>query len=189
MAETLNTSRKIVLFGRVVEDMAILKMNSQGQPETVTSTDSSGASVQTNVVDRNSRFIRCYGWNFENMYFEMVSPVLFVVEGPGADPTTVPVIGPDPKQAALYTDLLAWTVDMDTQTNRLDLDSGKFEEVLLADVGDGGGGVSGARVSGARVSGARVSGARVSGARVSGARVSGARVSGARVSGARVSDD
>ena len=170
MSETLRTSDEIVLFGRVVEDMAM--------------TTGTGAA---RTIDQGQRIIRCYAATFDCVCYELTAPVLFVVDGDGADLNTIKVPGPDPKQVEFVKSLKAWTVKKDDSAARLDIETGKYEEVLLADLDDSGGSMSGARVSGARVSGARVSGARVSGARVSGARVSGARVSGARVSGARVS--
>ncbi|MFK7944889.1 MAG: pentapeptide repeat-containing protein [Paracoccaceae bacterium] len=173
MSEMLKTSDEIVLFGRMVEDMAM--------------TTGTGAA---RTVDQSQRIIRVYGLTFDAVYYEMTAPVMFVVGEEGKDIDTVAVPGPNPKQVKFYNSLKVWTVKKDGDAARLDIETGKYEDVLLAGLDDGAGGaVSGARVSGARVAGARVSGARVSGARVSGARVSGARVSGARVSGARVSDD
>lgn len=170
MSEKLRSSEEMVLFGRMVEDMAM--------------TTGEGADRK---IDIANRIIRVYGVTFDAVYYELTAPVLFVVAGDGQDLNTVKVPGPDPKQVEFVKSLKVWTVNKDDASARLDVETGKYEETLLADLDDSGGSVSGARVSGARVSGARVSGARVSGARVSGARVSGARVSGARVSGARVS--
>lgn len=161
MSETLSTHTEIVLFGKVVDDLAILK---DGSPDT----------------DR--KFIRVYGFSFNGIYSEMASPTLFEVKGEGEDAEDMKVAGPKGSKAFIK-DLEAWTVKRSDNAMRLDIDSGTFDEVLIEGAAEEGMGMSGARVSGARVSGARVSGARVSGARVSGARVSGARVSGARLSG------
>lgn len=159
LSETLKTSEEIVLFGRKVTDLTV--KNSDDTP-----------AAKKNIA------ARIYGFTFDGVYYEMLGPVLFVVEGPGVDADKVPVPGPNPRDEKYYESLMAWTVNKDEETIRLDVDTGKFQSVLLDTMGDGSGSVSGARVSGARVSGARVSGARVSGARVSGARVSGARISG-----------
>ncbi len=152
--ETLETSEEIVLFGREVDDLDI--------------TDTSPSKV----------FARVYGFTYDAVYVELLTPVLFLVDGEGADASKATVPGPDPRNTGFIGSLKFWTVKRTDKTIRLDVDNGKFERVLLeasSDAGGGAGGVSGARVSGARVSGARVSGARVSGARVSGARISGAR--------------
>jgi len=150
--ETLYTSEEITLFGREVTDLDIKD------------------------APKKEKFARIYGFTYDGVYYETSAPVLFLV---GTDPinasdATVP--GPNPLDKKFVDNLQAWTVKRSANTVRLDLDTGKFEKLLLDGIGDGGGtSVSGARVSGARVSGARVSGARVSGARVSGARISGAR--------------
>ena len=150
--ETLTTSDKIVLFGRKVDDLDI--------------TDTAASEI----------FARVYGFTYDGVYVELLSPVLFLVNGEGEEAKDVAVPGPNPRDKEFFASLRAWTVHRTDNTVRLDVDTGKYEHVLLDAMSDGGGmGVSGARVSGARVSGARVSGARVSGARVSGARISGAR--------------
>ncbi len=150
--EKLRTSDEIVLFGRKVDDLDVT-----GESST-------------------ERFARVYGFTYDGVYVELLTPVLFLVHDDGEKADDVAVPGPNPRDKEFFKSLRAWTVHRTDNTVRLDVDSGKFEHVLLDAAGDGGGmGVSGARVSGARVSGARVSGARVSGARVSGARISGAR--------------
>jgi hypothetical protein len=152
--EKLTESSKIVLFGRIVEDLSY-----------------SG----TDPAYRDNNFARIYGFTYDGAYFEMATPVLFTVEGKGEDAKDAPVPGPNTRDKEFVESLLFWSVDQTKKTVRLDVEIGKFENLLLDSSGDGGMGLSGARVSGARVSGARVSGARVSGARVSGARVCGAR--------------
>ncbi|WP_299402098.1 pentapeptide repeat-containing protein [uncultured Roseobacter sp.] len=134
-----------------------------------------GLETDSTVSKEGKQFARIYGFTYDGAYYEIPTPVLFTVKDDGVDADTVAVPGPNPKNAKFFASLKAWTVKQTEETVRLDVDQGKFEDVLLGMVGgDGAAGVSGARVSGARVSGARVSGARVSGARVSGARISGA---------------
>lgn len=159
MKESLYTSATIVLFGREVNDLAVV---SADRPDQVLS-------------KTEGQFARIYGFSYDGAYFEIPTPVLFMVKGKGKSPDEVPVPGPNPRDKKFYADLRAWDVKQSEDTVRLDVDQGKFEDVLLAMSADGASGVSGARVSGARVSGARVAGARVSGARISGARISGAR--------------
>ncbi|WP_298842966.1 pentapeptide repeat-containing protein [uncultured Roseobacter sp.] len=163
--ETLASSASIVLFGRLVDDLSVVKTHDGKREED---------------IDQNQP-ARIYGATYDGVYIDMVTPVLFMVDAEKSyDPKTVPVPGPSTKNHAFYNDLSAWVVQRTDKTVRLDVDEGKFEDLLLELGGEDLTGISGARVSGARVSGARVSGARVSGARVSGARVSGARISGAR---------
>ncbi|MGI9357523.1 MAG: pentapeptide repeat-containing protein [Rhizobiaceae bacterium] len=161
MAETLSTHTHVVLFGKLVEDLEVVEEKKKGQ--------SGGDS-------KPPRFARIYGYSFGGGYYEMANPVLFLVHGNGSPASKADVPGPGvADDHPFYKSLKVWSYEQSEQTMRLDLASGTFEQVLLADSSDGSPGVSGARVSGARVSGARVSGARVSGARISGARLSGAR--------------
>ncbi|MCV3272841.1 hypothetical protein [Roseobacter sinensis] len=161
MKETIYTSSKIVLFGREVDDLAIVSR--------------SGDDKKTLAFKDDTLLARIYGFTYDGIYMELATPVLFTVKDNSEKADAVPVPGPNPRDKKFFADLRAWIVDKSTDTVRLDVDQGKFEDVLLAAAAEGVGGVSGARVSGARVSGARVSGARVSGARISGARISGAR--------------
>lgn len=178
MTETLSTSSMIVVFGRVVEDLAIMGGDSasgEGAMTALTGQQAATGGKKKAPGKPSRKFARIYGFSYDGAYFETLTPTLFLVRGDGVPAADAPVPGPNPRDKAFFESLRAWTVDRTDETVRLDVDSGKYENVLLDMIGDGGTGVSGARVSGARVSGARVSGARVSGARVSGARISGAR--------------
>ncbi|MFD2740549.1 hypothetical protein ACFSUD_13255 [Sulfitobacter aestuarii] len=178
MSEKLDTSSEIVIFGRVVEDLSV--KGATGTTTTGTAADAGDtgdgtageAGSSAHAPDR--QFVRAYGFSFDGIYYEVPTPVLFLLKGAGIAADKADVPGPNPRNKEFFAQLKAWRVRRSDDTVRLDVDSGKFEHLLL-DPGGEGAAVSGARVSGARVSGARVSGARVSGARVSGARVSGAR--------------
>lgn len=160
MTESIYTSASVVLFGREVDDLKVV------------STDQAADGHS----HAEKHFARIYGFSYDGAYYEIPSPVLFLVKGGGKKAEEVPVPGPNPRDKKFVDDLRAWTVKRTDDTVRLDVAQGKFEDILL-DIGvDGAGtGVSGAKVSGAKVSGAKVSGAKVSGAKVSGARISGAR--------------
>ncbi|MDW3223135.1 MAG: hypothetical protein R8G34_09665 [Paracoccaceae bacterium] len=161
MSESIFASSSIVLFGREVDDLAVIKK--------------AAATATTFSKDKN-QFARIYGFTYDGTYYEIPTPVLFMTSSKGVKASTVDVPGPNPKEKKFFESLLAWTVSQKDETVRLDVDQGKFEDVLLAVGIDGmGTGVGANRVSGAKVSGAKVSGAKVSGAKVSGARISGAR--------------
>lgn len=155
MKESIYTSASVVLFGREVDDLRVMSAGKS-------------ASARSHA---SKQFARIYGFSYDGAYFEIPTPVLFLVEGDGEKAEEVPVPGPNPRDKKFVADLRAWTVKRTDETVRLDVEQGKFEDILL-DIGvDGvGTGVSGAKVSGAKVSGAKVSGAKVSGARISGAR-------------------
>ncbi|MGC3940124.1 hypothetical protein ACOTTU_20165 [Roseobacter sp. EG26] len=154
MSETLYTSEAVVLFGREVEDLAVVSVTS-------------GDNV---LSKKEEQFARIYGFTYDGVYYEIPTPVLYLVKGDSEKAADVAVPGPNEKNVKFFKELRAWTVKRTDETVRLALDQGKFETLLLEMMSEGASGVSGARVSGARVSGARVSGARVSGARISGAR-------------------
>lgn len=144
-------------------------------------------------------FARVYGFSYEGVYYDLSAPTLFLVHGDG-EPATLPSKAPGaaatdanlaraPRSPSITgiaaadfeiaDEIRVWAYDSADMTIRMDVQTGMFEDVLLAPFfGDGGGAMAG--LSGARVSGARVGGARVGGARVGGARVSGARLSGGR---------
>jgi len=164
MAESILGVSNITLFGRVVDDIAVSAKTSK------------------------KKFARIYGFSHAGVYYDMMTPTLFLVEGTGVDADKVKEPGPDSDDKPFYEDLKAWTCSETDATVRLEYEAGRFEQVLLGLIGDDSfGDVSGSRVSGSRVAGSRVAGSRVAGSRVSGSRVSGSRVSGSRVSGSRVS--
>lgn len=155
MNESIYTSAYIVLFGRLVDDLSI--------------TSTAQATADHSHADK--QFARIYGFSHDGAYYEIPTPVLFLVKGPGEKAEDMPVPGPNPRDKKFVADLCAWKVARTDDTVRLDVEQGKYQDILL-DIGiEGAGtGVSGAKVSGAKVSGAKVSGAKVSGARISGAR-------------------
>ena len=132
---------------------------------------------------------RIYGFSYEGTYFELARPTIFLVHGEGdlaagvltklnevrgpIGSTTTGIAASDFQFAA---ELRVWCYDKSDYTIRMDVETGMFEDVLLAPFFGGDGyGISGAKVSGAKVSGAKVSGARIAGAKISGAKLSGAR--------------
>ncbi len=206
MAETLLSASNVLLFGRVVEDLSVgAGSHSPSDADTIggnallesqlamTKTTGSGSARKTVQM---AKFARIYGFGFEGTYFEMPTPSLFLVHGDGepATKTTgsgasaklsnagMSITGLATRDVKFSDDMRVWSYDQSDFTIRLDVQSGTFEEVLVA-LGLGGMSVAGAKLSGAKVAGAKVSGAKVSGAKVSGAKVSGAKVSGAKLSG------
>ena len=158
MPETLREVDSITLFGREVEDMSL-------------------AAPKGQAAKDRARLVRVYGFTVDGAYFEMSAATLFVLDGEGMPAMDCDVRWPDlDDDSKFLQSLRAWTVQPHDESVRLDVQTGRFEDLLS----DGGGGLAGARGSGARVAGARVAGARVAGARVSGARVAGARLSGMR---------
>ncbi len=209
MAEdTLLSPTNVWLFGRKVADLEVktgasdpfskkFQSNNNFLSEQLKDIQETGVPAG----DKKPVFARIYGFAYAGTYYELETPALYLVHGPGDDATKAAEGNNGNKRFAraplglsttgiaaadfqFADDVRVWAFDKGDFSIRLDVSTGPLDQILLDMEGcDSSPGVAGARVSGARVSGARVSGARVSGARVSGARVSGARVSGARLSG------
>lgn len=163
MPESILGGTTITLFGRVVDDIKVSASSSK------------------------KKFARIYGFSHGGVYYDLMAPTIFLVEGNGKPAGDIKEPGPDSDDGPFYLELKAWTCAEDEKTVRLEYETGRFEQVLLGLIGeDSFGDVSGSRVSGSRVAGSRVAGSRVAGSRVAGSRVSGSRVSGSRVSGSRV---
>jgi len=181
MNETLLSQSSITLFGRVVEDIIVAgsRKAAPEAPKGIVSElqEQLENRIGTKASTDTARFARIYGFSYGGTYHELLSSMLFLVHGDGVKSTAVKQPGPNTLDMPFYEDLKAWSYDHAEQTIRLDVNSGRFEQVLLGLIGsdavsDGSSNyVSGQRVSGQRVSGQRVSGQRVSGQRLSGSRM------------------
>ncbi len=188
MTESLLSASNITLFGRVVEDLSVGGTKTPPEaPKGIVSElqEALDNRVGAKASPDKAKFARVYGFSYGGVYHEILRPMLFLVHGDGVASKSVKQPGPDTEDSPFYGDLRAWAYDHSEYTIRLDVDSGRFEQVLLELIGDE------ALIQASRhsVSGSRVSGSRVSGSRVSGSRVSGSRVSGSRVSGSRIDGD
>ncbi len=108
-------------------------------------------------------------------------PALFLVHDDGKKPSKDSIVSLSVADIELADDVRYWSYDQADYTIRMDVETGMFEEVLLAATFDDdgvGGGMAGASVRGASVRGASVRGASVRGASVRGASVRGASVRG-----------
>ena len=153
--------------------------------------------LQSQLNDERAHFARIYGFSYQGSYFDLPTPVLFLVHNEGIEltPDALPpnfsesraphgptYSGVGAADFQFSDDIRVWSYDKADWTIRMDVDTGTFEQMLL-DIYFSGDDGSPLMVSGGRVSGGRVSGGRVSGGRVSGGRVSGGRVSGGRAKG------
>lgn len=200
MPETLLSHSNIWLYGRVVTDLNLVAPHDPFIPglNPIGGGGQEGRGSQNTFVENQlggpgANFARIYGISYEGTYFDLPWPMIFLVHGAGAEAETAPPGPPrfsrapdDPDRSgqgaqdfSFADGLRVWAYDRADYSIRLDVESGTFEELLIALVSDGDlGPVSGARVRGARVQGARVSGARVRGARVRGARLRGPKGGG-----------
>jgi hypothetical protein len=183
MPETLLTPTGIKLYGRVVIG---LKLDNPPVPATVVPTGTNTFlynQLKTDAAGNPPTLARIYGFSYEGHYYDLAKPAIFVVHGSGTpvdvgknkDRTSVDTSGVITKEwefsnqppGAAAADLMMWEYDKGDFSLRLDIESGPFEQILLAAALRGG---SSAYSSGAdlRTSGAdlRSSGAdlRISGA-------------------------
>lgn len=145
MPETLLTSSSVLLFGRLVEDLAIKPSDGTADPH-------SGApghlARQMQAEDPN--FARIYGFGLGGIYHVLPFPALFLVHGrgtPAADaiaglknpPKEAEARGTEAEPAGLLLpeDLVAWTYDKGDFSIRLDIQTGTLEDLLLGNGPDG----------------------------------------------------
>ena len=188
MPETLLSFSEVLIFGRVIEDLKYDPKKKRGKGN-----NKHLEGQFANDGDDAPKFAKIYGFAFEGTYYDLPEPAIFLVHGDGQSATDKNKPGNlasrapnDPSKSGvasadyqLADDIMFWSYDKADQTMRMDVTTGRFEQVLLdLYFGFDSPGVSGAKVAGAKVSGAKVSGAKVSGAKVSGAKVSGAKARG-----------
>lgn len=197
MPETLRSPSSVLLFGREVLDLEVLgpkklkdKIKDRKVEQPFEGVQEGKDSEQKEQPGTDSpRFARIYGFSYEGAYYDLPTPTLFLVHGDGVEaskaikvkeipggeslaraPGSVSRTGLAAMDFQFAKDLRVWSYDQADYTIRMDVASGRFEQVLLGPELDDDS--IEALMSGQRV---RVSGQR---ARVSGQR---ARVSGQRV--------
>lgn len=123
MPETLLSEANIHLFGREVQGLTL--------DVTVLGNRGSIAKALSKLGD--PRVARIYAFVFQNEYFDLVSPALFVVNGPGddVDHTKVESTGLASTPPKLTKDLKVWSPERCDMTIRLDVSTGSFDRVLL----------------------------------------------------------
>ena len=176
MPETLLTPSSIKLYGRIMTSIQLVRNMNAGP--------SHNNFLQQQLNAEDARLARIYGFTFEETYYPLPKPAIFVVHGDGhklgswdGPSSTVDQSGvaardwdfsqvPDPNNP----DLVYWEYEKGDFSLRLDTEAGPLEDILLAaalragaDMTDptGLGGRSGAHLSGAHLAGAHLSGAHL----------------------------
>jgi hypothetical protein len=189
MPETLLSPSTVLLYGREVRDLTFThNAPSTLQPGPLSDLPpprlGGNNFLQQQLAAPGARLARIYGFSFEGHYCDLAKPAIFLVHGEGTPAEKMPDItqvqrrvarGPADAdrtgvagQAGSFSeDIRVWSYDKGDFSVRLDVETGTWEDVLLAiELGGGTGLFSGAQ---ARISGAQ---ARISGAQ---ARISGAQ--------------
>ena len=105
MAETIKSLSSVVLFGKVVEDLEV--------KETEVKADNKKSTKKPNLA-------RIYGFSYEGAYYEMDTPTLLLVHGPGERAMDEEVAGPGlDDDDNFYKSLKSWTYQRSDKTMRL----------------------------------------------------------------------
>lgn len=140
MAENLIKASRILLFGRVVEDLQIVAARSSGaaakRAARSASLEAQGAShaLADQVAAEGSCLARIYAFSYEGAYFDLARPALYLVHGPGEDiskPIAVETSGIPATPDEFASDQKVWAYDKADLSIRLDVDTGTLEQILL----------------------------------------------------------
>jgi hypothetical protein len=120
--ETLLSESTVLLFGRVIADLDIVAKPHQGGT----------TAIAELLRDRNAEIARVYGFAYQNEFFDLASPALFVVRGKGTVVDgTLDTTGLARIEGILSKGLSYWPVDREDLTVRLDIMTGPFDRILL----------------------------------------------------------
>ena len=170
--ESILSTSAVYLFGRLISDITVVR----NDPDEGNRPDRVGQNnfLKNQLKAADSGLARIFGFSFEGTFYEMGRPAVFLVHGPGLDPDAPPPglegvyrLARSPGRVtrtgvarhfgAFAMDVRVWVYDKGDFSLRLDVETGTFEDILLAIENSAEGGF--ARSSGARSSGARSSGA------------------------------
>jgi hypothetical protein len=154
MAETLLSPSNVLLFGRVLEDIAIVKKPGDRHNPFTQPRKGTPSQIELQLLSDDSRFARIYAFSYEGVFYELPRPVVFLVHGPGVDasegskggeaggdgprdpnraraPGNPSLIGTSAADFQHADDVKVWSYDQADYTIRMDMDIGMFEQVLL----------------------------------------------------------
>jgi hypothetical protein len=150
------------------------------------------SEIEQQLLSTNSpRLARIYGFSFEGYYYDLPKPIVFLVHGDGEPaseargqvnraraPANPSLTGLGQADFQFSDDIMVWSYDKADYTIRMDVETGMFEDVLLAAMLGGGPGGMDAAGMNARGMNARGMNARGMNARGMNARGMNARGGG-----------
>ena len=157
MAEKLINISGVLLFGRIVEDVAIVSTTTQitnvvtnlqtpaptTPPTPVTAADPDvprknvNKLLQNEIESAEAKLARIYGFAYEGHYYDLSKPALFLVHGAGTkltpaaghkDLATTSLVATSLEFAS---DVKVWSYDKSDLSIRMDVETGTFDQILL----------------------------------------------------------
>jgi hypothetical protein len=147
MSETLLTPSGIKLYGRVLTDLRITYQAPAPAPAPpAPPTLGDNTFLKNQLVRGDARLARIYGFSFEGHYYDLPKPAIFLVHTDGSpvdqnprgrsDVDTSGVVAREWEFAATAggaaSDLRYWEYDKGDFSIRMDVETGPFEQILLA---------------------------------------------------------
>ena len=121
MAEDLLSGFTVCLFGRVLEDIELVKGKDRKHGP--------GRNLLAKAMaDEDARLARIYAFSFQSELFLLTRPAAFLVHGDGDKADAERLIT---AELTLPKDLRAWPYNRDDMTLRLDILTGTFDSLLL----------------------------------------------------------
>jgi hypothetical protein len=141
--ESFLSPTRIYLFGKTFSNLTYTPTSTGGGTTPDPSQSPGPVSRALDDVGSAGKFARIYGFSYEGHYYKLPRPVLFLVSGTGstAGPDTTATgtsrefstggTGVEGKDWRFGTDIRVWVVDRNDVAVRLDVEVGRYDEVLL----------------------------------------------------------
>jgi hypothetical protein len=139
MPETLLSPSNLLLYGRLVTDLAIRRVAHNPAPRVGGNT-----LLDAQLGRPDAEFARIYGFSYEGHYYDLAKPALFLVHGPGeiaeeragagpaaGAPATADRTGVAATDYDHPADLRVWSYDKGDFSIRLDIETGPLDQILL----------------------------------------------------------
>lgn len=152
MPEALHSFSNVLLFGEEVSGLEVTDPGAGSKPKRPGANNQLGDQLKHKLGDPNAkpRYAKIYGFSYEGHYYDLGRPALFLVHGPGDLVTqeNAPQNGsaaPHPARAPRHPqlsglaaqafgftdDIRVWSYDKGDYTVRMDVETGRFEQLLL----------------------------------------------------------
>jgi hypothetical protein len=149
MPETLLSPSSVLLYGRRLDDIALVNPGNVPNLPTMPQRMGGNNFLQQQLQAPGARLARIYAFAYEGQYYELARPAIFLVHGPGLDveaerpgggfsfdrlaraPGHADQTGMASSSANFSEDIRVWSYDKGDFSIRLEVDTGPFEQILL----------------------------------------------------------